>query len=147
MRKDWDTYFMEKAEHAATRSTCLRRQVGAVVVKDKHPIAEGYNGAPKGYIHCTDKGVCLRDINKIASGTRHEMCKAVHAEQNAIIQCAYHGVSCNGGTLYVTTQPCSICAKIIINSGIERVVWKGDYPDDMTIDLFKAAGVKLTKID
>ena len=117
-RSSWDQYFMKMAELAASRSTCLRRQVGAVIVKERHVIATGYNGAPKGLPHCGEIGGCLRQQLGVPSGERHELCRALHAEQNAIIQAATLAQSIEGATIYVTNQPCSICAKMIINAGI-----------------------------
>ena len=132
-RPDWDEYFMSFAELTAKRSTCLRRQVGAVIVKDRHIIATGYNGAPKGLVHCTErKEGCLREEMKIPSGERHELCRALHAEQNAIIQAATLGQSIEGATIYITHQPCVICAKMLINAGIERIVVKEGYPDPLS---------------
>lgn len=130
-RSSWPEYFMNMAELASTRSTCIRRQVGAVAVKDNRIIATGYNGAPKGAAHCIQTG-CLRDQLKIPSGEKHELCRAVHAEQNVICQAAFHGISLIGATLYCTHQPCSICAKLIVNSGIEKVMYSEGYPDEMT---------------
>lgn len=142
MRPDWDEYFMEMAEVAKKRSTCLRRQVGAVIVKDKRILATGYNGAPTKITHCTDGG-CLREELSIPSGERHELCRGMHAEQNAIIQAARHGVNIAGATLYCTTQPCVICAKMCVNAGIERIVFTGAYPDELAIDILNEAGVIL----
>ena len=139
----WDEYFMEMAELTAKRSTCMRRNVGAVIVKDKRAIATGYNGAPKGIRHCEDRGGCLRQKLGVPSGQRHELCMALHAEQNAIIQAAKLGVSIDGATLYCTHQPCSVCAKMIINAGIQRVVYQEGYPDDFSLAIFKEAGVRL----
>ena len=121
MRKSWDEYFMEIAEIVKTRSTCLRRQVGAVIVKDNRIITTGYNGAPSGLRHCTDIGGCERERLHIPSGQRHELCRALHAEQNAIIQAAKVGVSTEGATIYITLQPCVICAKMLVNAGITRI--------------------------
>ena len=142
-RPSWDEYFMEMAELTAKRSTCMRRNVGAVIVKDKRAIATGYNGAPKGIRHCEDRGGCLRQKLGVPSGQRHELCMALHAEQNAIIQAAKLGVSIDGATLYCTHQPCSVCAKMIINAGIQRVVYQEGYPDDFSLTIFKEAGVRL----
>ena len=142
-RPTWDEYFMEMAELTAKRSTCMRRSVGAVIVKDKRAIATGYNGAPKGIRHCEDRGGCLRQKLGVPSGQRHELCMALHAEQNAIIQAAKLGVSIDGATLYCTHQPCSVCAKMIINAGIQRVVYQEGYPDDFSLAIFKEAGVRL----
>ena len=130
------------AELAATRSTCLRRQVGAVIVKDKKILATGYNGAPAGLKHCLDIG-CLRDKLKIPSGERHELCRATHAEQNAIVQAALFGVSINGSTMYSTTQPCVLCTKLIINAGIKKIVIQNSYPDRMSMQMLKEAKVEL----
>lgn len=141
MRKSWDEYFMEIAEIVKTRSTCLRRQVGAVIVKDNRIITTGYNGAPSGLRHCTDIGGCERERLHIPSGQRHELCRALHAEQNAIIQAAKLGVNIDGSTLYCTHQPCILCAKMIVNAGIVRVVYHSGYPDDFALDIFKEAGV------
>lgn len=141
-RPSWDEYFMEVAEVTAKRSTCMRRQVGAVIVKDKHILATGYNGAPTGIKHCEDRGGCLRQKLNIPSGHRHELCMALHAEQNAIIQAATLGQSIQGGTIYVTNQPCIICAKMIINSGIERIVIKDGYPDELAVEILDEAGLK-----
>ncbi|MBM7615117.1 deoxycytidylate deaminase [Alkaliphilus hydrothermalis] len=146
MRPSWDQYFMEMAEVVKTRATCLRRQVGAVIVKDKRILASGYNGAPSGLAHCADTG-CLREQLNIPSGERHELCRGIHAEQNAIIQAALHGVKIEGATLYVTLQPCVLCSKIIINAGIEKVVFKGSYPDQFSEGMLLEAGVELIKFD
>jgi len=141
-RPTLDEYFMEIAKVIAKRSTCLRNNVGAVIVRDKRILSTGYNGAPRDMEHCLEIG-CIRDQQNIASGTRHELCRAVHAEQNAIIQSALHGVSVEGATLYCTHQPCILCAKMIINSKIKRVVYSNNYPDDEAINFFKKAGVKI----
>ncbi|MDD5987186.1 MAG: cytidine/deoxycytidylate deaminase family protein [Eubacteriales bacterium] len=142
-RPSWDEYFMKMAQLAASRSTCLRRQVGAVIVKDRHVIATGYNGAPKGLPHCADIGGCLREQLGVPSGERHELCRALHAEQNAIIQAATLAQSIEGATIYVTNQPCSICAKMIINAGIERIVVEDGYPDKMAQDMLREAGLAI----
>lgn len=130
-RMSWDEYFMEMAELTSQRSTCLRRRVGAVIVKDKHVIATGYNGAPKGLKHCAQMGGCLREKLHVPSGQRHELCRALHAEQNAIIQAATLGQSIEGGTIYITNSPCGICAKMIINAGLKRIVVRDGYPDEL----------------
>ena len=145
IRPIWDEYFMKLAQLVATRSTCLRRQVGAVLVRDKRILATGYNGAPSGMAHCLDIG-CIRDQLKISSGTRAEICQAIHAEQNAIIQCAVHGVPTGGSTIYVTHQPCTICTKILIGGGIKRIVYLDPYPDEFAQKLLKEAGVSLEQI-
>jgi len=146
MRPDWDHYFMEMAEVVARRSTCLRRQVGAVLVKDRRVLASGYNGAPSGMAHCQETG-CLRQQLGIPSGQQHEMCRGLHAEQNAIIQAALHGTSINGSLLYVTHQPCVICAKMMINAGVKTVVIKGAYPDALAEQMLQEAGITLTLLD
>ncbi len=143
-RPSWDEYFMEITKLVATRSTCLRRQVGAVLVKDKKILTTGYNGAPSQLPHCLDVG-CLREQLGIPPGERHELCRGLHAEQNAIIQAAYHGVSIKGATLYCTNHPCIICAKMIINAGIERVVYLDGYPDPLAEEMLKESRVKVEK--
>lgn len=145
-RPSWDQYFMMMAYLASTRSTCLRRQVGAVIVKDKRLLATGYNGAPKGLPHCLDIG-CLREELEIPAGERHELCRATHAEQNAIAQAASFGVSIEAATLYSTCQPCSLCAKLMINSGIAAIKTCGDYPDPMAQEMLSRAGVRVEKIE
>ena len=144
-RPSWDEYFMEMAHLVAKRSTCLRRSIGAVLVKDKKILATGYNGAPNGLEHCLDIG-CLREKLGVPSGQRHELCRALHAEQNAIIQAAVHGTPLKGSVLYLTNQPCIICAKMIINAGIKEIIIGGDYPDEMARDFLKQAGVEVRKI-
>ena len=141
-RPSWDEYFMAIADLAATRSTCLRRQVGAVVVKEKRILATGYNGAPRGLAHCLDIG-CLREELGIPSGERHELCRAIHAEQNAVVQAATSGVDITGSTIYTTTFPCSLCSKIIINSGIARIVCRTGYPDDLSRQLLRESQIKI----
>lgn len=144
-RPSWDEYFLEIIELIKQRSTCLRRQVGAIIVKDKRILATGYNGAPKNCSHCLDIG-CLREELNIPSGERHELCRAAHAEQNAIAQAAEYGISVKGATMYVTHQPCVMCAKIIINAGIKRIVYSGDYPDKLSLKLLNEAGIELIKV-
>ena len=139
-----DEYFMNIAKVVATRSTCLRHHVGAVIVRDKRIISTGYNGSPKGLKHCLDIG-CIRDQESIESGTKVEICRAIHAEQNAIIQAALHGTSTEGATLYCTHQPCIICAKMIINAGIIKVIYGEDYPDEAAIELFNEANIEVIK--
>ncbi len=141
-RPDNDTYFMRMAELVSTRATCLRRSVGAVIVKEKRVLTTGYNGSPRGLRHCKEVG-CVRDELNIPSGTRHELCRGVHAEQNAVIQAAYFGVSIKDSTLYSTTFPCSMCAKILINAGVSEVVYKVDYEDALSRRLFEEAKVLL----
>ncbi len=142
MRPSWDEYFMEIVELIKTRSTCKRRQVGALIVKDKRILATGYNGAPAGCKHCLEVG-CMREELNIPSGQRHELCRAIHAEQNAIVQAAYSGTSVKDGTLYVTHQPCVLCAKMIINSGIQKIVFKGEYPDPLSMEMLGEAGLEV----
>ncbi|MBO5851199.1 MAG: dCMP deaminase family protein [Clostridia bacterium] len=145
----WDKRFSDLADFVGEWSSCYQdnRHVGAVIVKDKRIQATGYNGAPSGVQSCKDKGECLRKKLNIASGTRHEVCYAVHAEQNAIAQAAKLGVSVEGSTIYVTHQPCTICTKMIINSGIKKVIYKHGYPDDFSKTLLSEAGVELIKVD
>jgi dCMP deaminase len=144
-RPDWDSYFMEIAEIVAKRSTCVRRNVGALIVKDRRILSTGYNGAPSGLAHCGDLG-CLRQERKIASGERHELCRGLHAEQNAIIQAAYHGVPIRGGVFYSTHLPCSICVKMIINAGIEQVIYLEGYPDDLSSRMIEESGITVKQI-
>jgi len=143
----WDDYFMHIAFAVSLRSTCIRLQVGAVLVKDNHIISTGYNGAPSGVEHCGDS-ICIRQTLKVPSGERHELCRGVHAEQNAIIQAALHGTSTKGSFIYCTHQPCSICAKMIINAGIKKVYYRNAYTEDSTLNvtIIKQAGVKLIKV-
>ena len=139
-RPDNDEYFMEMAFLVSKRSTCIRRKVGAVIVKDKRVLSTGYNGSPKGTQHCETLG-CIREQMKIPSGTRHELCRGVHAEQNAIVQAAYFGTSVNESTIYTTTYPCSMCAKILINAGIKEVVYSEGYVDDLSKKLFAETNI------
>ena len=143
----WDKRFMEMAHHVADWSSCYQenRHVGAVIVKDKRILTTGYNGAGSGITSCKDRGECLRRKLDIPSGTRQEICYAVHAEQNAIIQAARTGISVDGATLYCTHQPCVICAKMIINCGIKKVIFDEGYPDGFSIQMFEEAGVKIVK--
>lgn len=147
-RQSWDAYFMDLANMAGTRSTCIRHSIGAIIVKNRRVISTGYNGAPKNLRHCIENR-CIRDDLNIASGTRHEICCAVHAEQNAIIQGDPIGMM--GADMYVTVAPCIICTKMIINAGIRRVYFRGDYggyrEKNMTLDFFKEAGVELKKME
>ena len=139
-RPSWDEYFMEITHLVARRSTCLRRQVGAVLVKDKNILATGYNGAPSGVAHCLDVG-CLREQMRIPSGERHELCRGLHAEQNAIIQAAKHGTNIDNSTLYCTTMPCIICSKMIINAGIRRIVFQEGYADQLAAQMIAESGI------
>ena len=143
----WDKRFMEMAKLVSTWASCYKRdrKIGAVIVLGKRVMTTGYNGAPAGVRTCVERGECLREKLGIASGTRHETCYAVHAEQNAIIQAARLGVSIDGGTLYCTHQPCILCAKMIINSGIRRVVYEQGYPDDFSREIFEEAGVTVER--
>ena len=144
-RPNWSEYFLKMAELAASRSTCLRRKVGAVLVKDKRVLATGYNGAPVGLLHCDLTG-CLRDKMNVPSGQRHELCRGLHAEQNVLLQAALHGVSVKMSTLYITNSPCAICAKMIINAGIKEIITNNKYPDRMASAFLKEAGVKIKKV-
>jgi dCMP deaminase len=144
-RPSWEEYFFQIAQQVASRSTCVRRKVGAVLVKDKRILSTGYNGAPRGISHCIDVG-CLREELNIPSGERHELCRALHAEQNAIAQAALHGVKIEGSTLYCTHQPCALCAKMIINAGITEVYFHEGYPDELATGFFAEAGIKLHRV-
>lgn len=145
----WDHRFMQMAHLVATWSSCIRegREIGAVVVRDKRVMTTGYNGAAAGTRTCKDKGVCLRQVLGIPSGTRHEVCYAIHAEQNAVIQAAKLGISIDGGTVYCTHQPCSVCAKILINAGIRRIVYEHGYPDPFALEILEEAGVLLEQYE
>ena len=145
-RPSWPIYFMDIATLVARRSTCTRRSVGAIIVKDKRILSTGYNGAPSGLAHCSETG-CLREILNVASGERHELCRGIHAEQNAIIQAALHGVSIDGADLYCTNLPCSICAKMIINAGIKKIFYRSGYADAMSEEMLEAAGVEIVKLE
>ncbi len=146
-RKLFTEWAMDIAEDSKIRSTCLSRQVGAVIIKDKQIIATGYNGAPAGAIHCTDIGYCERKNRGIPSGQGLELCRAGHAEANAINQCAKHGTSCNGATLYVTTQPCVFCCIHLIQAGIKKVVFKGEYPTGLGLQLLKEADIQYLRYE
>lgn len=141
-RPNWTEYFLRMCDLVSLRSTCLRRAVGSVIVRGNRILASGYNGAVSGAQHCSELG-CLREQLKVPSGERHELCRGAHGEMNAIIQCALHGVSTEGATLFSTTFPCSICAKMIVNSGIKHIIVSHDYPDDMAKEIFKNANVKV----
>ena len=144
-RPSWDEYFLEVAHLVSKRTTCLRRRVGAVLVKDRKILATGYNGAPSGLKHCIDIG-CLREKLKIPSGERHELCRGLHAEQNVLLQAALYGVSTKDSILYITNQPCIICAKMLINAGINEIVTSGDYPDRISGKFLKEAKIKVRRI-
>ena len=139
-RPSWDEYFMDITQVVATRSTCTRRQVGAVIVKERRLLTSGYNGAPRGLAHCQEVG-CLREKMAIPSGERHELCRGTHAEQNAIVQAAVYGVPIEGATLYCTHHPCSGCTKLIINAGIVRFVFRQGYPDELSATLLAEARI------
>lgn len=141
-RPDWDEYFMEVAHLVSRRSTCLRRRVGAVIVRDKRILSTGYNGAPSGLKHCLDTG-CVRERLNIPSGQRHELCRGLHAEQNALLQASAYGISVTGSSLYITNHPCVICAKMIINGGIKEIVISDGYPDDLAQEFLRQAKIKL----
>lgn len=143
-RPEWDDYFLGIVGLVAKRATCLRRRVGAALVRDRRILATGYNGAPSGLRHCLEIG-CFREQNNIPSGERHELCRGLHAEQNAIIQAALHGVSVNGATLYCTNHPCTICAKMIINAGIVRIVVGGDYRDPLAEEMLAEANIEVNR--
>jgi dCMP deaminase len=142
----WNEYFMQIATLVATRSTCLRRKVGAIIVRDNQILATGYNGAPKGVSHCAELG-CLRKKINIPSGERHEICRGVHAEQNAIIQAAVNGVSIKNASIYCTHQPCSICAKMIINSEIEAIIIGEEYPDPLAREMITSTNIRMVYFD
>ncbi len=141
-RPSWDKYFIDITRLVATRSTCLRRGVGALLVKGRNILATGYNGAPSGISHCSETG-CIREELNIPSGERHELCRGLHAEQNAIIQAARHGVNIDGATLYCTTMPCVICAKMLINAGIRRVVFYEGYADELAREMIAESGIEV----
>ncbi len=145
-RPSWDEYFMDITKRVATRSTCLRRAVGAILVHDKRIIASGYNGGPTGLAHCLDIG-CLREKLGIPSGQQHELCRGIHAEQNAIIQAARYGVSIEGATLYCTTQPCTQCTKMLINAGITEIVYAEGYPDALARELLDESGIVVRRFE
>lgn len=144
-RPSWDDYFMKIAEEVSARSTCLRKRVGAVIVKDKRILSTGYNGAPRGIRHCLEVG-CLRERMGVPSGEKHELCRGLHAEQNAVIQAALHGVSIADSTIYTTHQPCSLCAKILINAGVTEIRYLEDYTDSLADEMLAEAGVNVTQI-
>ncbi|MBN2061067.1 MAG: cytidine/deoxycytidylate deaminase family protein [Deltaproteobacteria bacterium] len=143
-RPSWPEYFMGITRLVAKRSTCLRRHVGAILIKDKRILATGYNGAPAGMKHCEDIG-CLREKSSIPSGERHELCRALHAEQNAIIQAAYHGIPINGSILYCTNKPCVICTKMIINAGIIKIFYEEGYDDPLADQMLAEAGLEVVR--
>ncbi len=144
-RPTWDEYFKEITEVVSKRSTC-RRKVGAVIVRDKMILSTGYNGAPKGISHCLEDGGCMRELNKVKSGTRQEFCKAVHAEQNAIIEAAVNGVSIKNATIYINTYPCSICTRMLINAEIKEIVYDSDYEDELSKKMLSESNIIVRKI-
>lgn len=145
-RPSWDEYFMSIANMVRQRSTCLRRQVGAIVVKEKRILTTGYNGAPKGMKHCSEVG-CLRESEEVPPGERHELCRGIHAEQNAIVQAAAFGVPIEGSTLYCTHFPCVLCTKMLINAGIRKLVVQAAYPDELSKKMLKEAGIGISVMD
>ncbi len=144
-RPAWEEYFMDMAYLVSKRSTCKRRAVGAVIVKDNRLLATGYNGAPMKIAHCAETG-CLRESLNVPSGERHELCRGIHAEQNAIIQAACYGIPIKDSVMFCTNQPCSICAKMIINAGIKKIYYKEGYADKMAEEMLQDAGVELIKL-
>ncbi|HIJ40502.1 MAG TPA: cytidine deaminase [Deltaproteobacteria bacterium] len=143
-RPSWNEYFMALAEMVANRSTCIRRSVGALIVKERRILGTGYNGAPAGLRHCDETG-CIRENSSIPSGTRHELCRGLHAEQNAIIQAAYYGISIKDSTLYCTNKPCVICSKMLINAGIRKILYKDGYDDVLAEEMLTEAGVQIER--
>ena len=145
----WDHRFMEMAQLVSTWASCYQeeRKIGAVIVKDKRVMTTGYNGAPQGLRTCKERGECLRRKLNIPSGTHAEICYAIHAEQNAVIQAAKLGVSIDGGTCYCTHQPCSVCAKILVNAGIKRIVYEQGYPDDFSLEILNEADIILERYE
>ena len=146
MRPSWDTYFMEIARTCAKRTTCRRRQIGAVFVKDNRMLATGYNGVPSGIEHCSDRG-CLREQLGIPSGQQHELCRGLHAEQNALIQAARYGIAIEGATVYCTAQPCVVCAKMLINAGVSEIIYDLEYPDALAIEMLCEAGITFRRFE
>lgn len=145
LRPSWPEYFMSIAKLVATRSTCLRRAVGAVLVKDKRIMATGYNGAPTGIRHCAETG-CLRESLEVKPGEKHELCRGLHAEQNVIIQAAHYGVMTQGTTLYTTHKPCIICSKMLINAGVKKIVFLDGYPDALADEMLAEANIELERL-
>ncbi len=143
-RPSWTEYFMTITKVVAKRSTCLRRHVGAILVKDKRILATGYNGSPAGLRHCEEVG-CLREDSSVPSGERHELCRGLHAEQNAIIQAAYHGIPISGATVFCTNKPCVICSKMIINAGITKICYDQDYDDSLADQMLAEADIEIVR--
>ncbi len=144
-RLSWDEYFMKITRDVALRATCVKRKVGAIIVKDKRILSTGYNGAPKGLKHCSEVG-CLRKEMNVPSGQRHELCRGLHAEQNAIIQAAVHGVKIEDGIMYCTYQPCIICVKMMINAGIKCLVFEGNYPDELAANMIMESRMEVRRL-
>lgn len=145
-RPSWDEYFMTLADEVATRTTCLRRAVGAIIVKEKRILATGYNGVPTGLSHCSVTG-CLREKLGVPSGQRHEICRGLHAEQNALLQAARYGIDIEGSSIYITTQPCVVCAKMLINAGISEIIYRNPYPDELAMELLNESNIKIRIFD
>ena len=145
-RPVWDDYFMKITQDVSERATCVKRKVGAVIVTGNRILSSGYNGAPKGFKHCEEVG-CIRKEMNVPSGQRHELCRGLHAEQNAIIQAAVHGVKIEGSTMYCNYQPCVICAKMMINAGIVRIVYAGGYPDELAMQMMKESDLRIIKYE
>jgi len=141
-RPSWDEYFMTLATQVSSRTTCTRRAVGAVIVKDRRILATGYNGVPTGIRHCEEVG-CLRQQLNVPSGQKHELCRGLHAEQNAIIQAARYGIDISDASIYITTQPCVVCAKMLINAGIKEIVYANPYPDELALSMLEESGISL----
>lgn len=141
-RPSWDDYFIKITHLVAERSTCLKRAVGAIIVKENRILTTGYNGAPKGLKHCSETG-CIRKEMNVASGQRHELCRGLHAEQNAIIQAAWHGVKIEGATMYCTYQPCVICVKMMLNAGVKKLVFTGTYPDELAAKMLRESNMEV----
>lgn len=147
-RPSWDEYFMAIAQVVASRSVCLRHKIGAVIAnEDRQLLSTGYNGPPRGMKHCAARGGCIRHRDSIPSGTRQEYCFGLHAEQNAIVQAAREGIRLLGSTLYCSYQPCSLCARMIVNAGIKKIYFTDDYPDDLTLTILEEGGVCYVKWD
>lgn len=144
-RPSWDEYFLKITADVSERATCVKRQVGAIIVKNNRILSTGYNGSPKSFEHCAED-TCIRQQMGLPSGQRHELCRGLHAEQNAIIQAAVHGVSIDGGTMYCNYQPCAICVKMIINAGIKKLIYSGGYPDELAEEMLKKSKLEVTKI-
>lgn len=145
-RPSWDEYFMKLANEVATRTTCMRRAVGALIVKERRILATGYNGVPTGLRHCDVAG-CLRQQLGVPSGQRHEICRGLHAEQNALLQAARYGINIEGASIYITTQPCVVCAKMLINAGISEIIYQNPYPDELAMELLNESGIKMRVFD